>query len=157
MNHILCGIIRSIAGRLRVTAVLLYLALTGLHLGCCVKFWAPQYETCWQSVVSAAEGHRDHLGWKTDVQEDGTRLSSKMHKSNGHEVQQGKSQSETRRGLFTLCAVKQWPSAYPERFRNRHPWRYSGLDRTRQPDLIGSWPSFEQEVGSVCLQRSLPT
>ena len=42
MNHILCGIRRSIAGRLRVMTVLLCLALLGLPLGFCVEFWAPQ-------------------------------------------------------------------------------------------------------------------
>ena len=42
INHILCSIRRSIAGSLRVTTVLLCLALLELHLGCCVEFWAPQ-------------------------------------------------------------------------------------------------------------------
>lgn len=38
MNHILCGISRSIAGRLRVMAMLQYLTLAGLHLGWCIEF-----------------------------------------------------------------------------------------------------------------------
>lgn len=62
MKNILCGISSSIAGRLRVTAVLLCLALMGLRLGYCAEFWARWYETCWQSVVSAAEGYQGDLG-----------------------------------------------------------------------------------------------
>lgn len=44
MNHMLFGISRSTAGRLRLSAVLVYLALVRLHLRCCIEFWDPQYK-----------------------------------------------------------------------------------------------------------------
>lgn len=44
MNHMLCGISRSAAGRLRLSAVLIYLALMGLRLRCYIEFWDPQYK-----------------------------------------------------------------------------------------------------------------
>lgn len=61
MNSILCGVGSSMAGRLRITAMLLYLALMGLHLGYCAEFWAPQYKRHVGKVVSAAEGHQGDL------------------------------------------------------------------------------------------------
>lgn len=54
----------------------------------------------------AVEGHRPLRGQQTDVEEGTERLSSNMHKSSSHEVQERNSQSETRRGLFTECMVK---------------------------------------------------
>lgn len=135
MNHILCGISRSIAGRLRVMAMLQYLTLACLHLGWCIEFLGPSgQETGWQSVVSVAEGHWDYCRLENRCAGRQARLSSKMHNSNGHEVQQGKSQSETRRGLFTLLSSSNL--GYPERFRNRHPWRYSGFYQVAQSFVL---------------------
>lgn len=54
----------------------------------------------------AVEGHRPLRGQQTDVEEGTERLSSNMHKSSSHEVQEGNSHSVNIPLLVSDCMVK---------------------------------------------------
>lgn len=120
---ILCGISRSIAGRLRVMAVLLYLALMGLYQGCCTEFWAPQYKThvgkMWWVQLRAT---KIIAGWKTDIQKDGLILFPQK-RTRITVVRCTKENQNRRQGEdYSLCVWSNTDPSYPERFRNCHPW-----------------------------------
>lgn len=62
MNHMLCGVSRSTSGRLRLSAVLIYLALVGLHPRCYIEFWDPQYKDMLAKCGGCSWGPLTSLG-----------------------------------------------------------------------------------------------